>query len=53
MGIAVESKISWHNKRWHRGGIRNIVKQQKMASWYKHKYRGATKESIAVKSEIT
>jgi hypothetical protein len=31
-GIAVKSKISWRNKRWHRGENKSIVVQQKMAS---------------------
>jgi len=38
-GIAVKSKISWRNKRWHLGEIRNIVSQQK--------------DGIGVKSEIS
>jgi hypothetical protein len=32
-GISVKSKISWRNKKWHRGENLKSGSQQKMAAW--------------------
>jgi len=49
-GIAVKSKVSWCNKRWRLGEIKNIVAQQKKNIAMEQKYRGAPNDGMSVKT---